>query len=327
MSVAITIVGMNRIGASIGLALAGQKHQLKITGIDREPEKARQAHKMGALDETASNLEKAVQGADVVILCVPLLELQGNLEIILPALKPEAVLLDTSSVQVQVFEWVKPLLPVDRYFLTLYPTLNPEFLLETSNNLADASAELFKGGLCVISSPPKTSEGALKLAVDLTNLLGAKPYFADPYEVDGLLGMVHLLPRLTALGLASAAFAQPGWLEARKLAGPAFAAITAPLELDGESVQSGLDTMHNRENALRLLDALIDSLQDMRAEIAEGDHQALTERLAEAHTNRQRWLRQRKTGEWSELPAVKIPPKGSPLVRLFGLGRKPKTED
>jgi len=327
MSVAITIVGMNRIGASIGLALAGQKHQLKLTGIDREPEKARQAHKMGALDETASNLEKAVQGADVVILCLPLHELQENLELILPALKPEAVLLDTSPLQVKVFEWVKPLLPAGRFFLTLYPTLNPDFLLDTSTSLADAKADLFKGGLCVISSLPRTSEGALNLAADLASLLGAKPYFADPYEVDGLLGMVHLLPRLTAAALASAAFDQPGWLEARKLTGPAFAAITAPLELDGESEPSGLDAVHNRENALRLLDALIDSLQDMRAEIAAGDDQALTERLAEAHTNRQRWLRQRKAGEWSELPAAAIPPKGSSLGRLFGLGRKPKAED
>jgi len=327
MSVAITIVGMNRIGASIGLALAGQKHQLKLTGIDREPEKARQAHKMGALDETAINLEKAIQGADVVILCVPLHELQENLELILPALKPEAVLLDTSPLQVKVFEWVKPLLPAGRFFLTLYPTLNPDFLLDTSTSLADAKADLFKGGLCVISSLPRTSEGALNLAADLASLLGAKPYFADPYEVDGLLGMVHLLPRLTAAALASAAFDQPGWLEARKLTGPAFAAITAPLELEAESYKPGLDAIHNRENALRLLDLLISTLQDVRSEIADGDAEALHNRFAEARTNRNYWLGQRKTGEWSELPAAVIPPKGSSLGRLFGLGRKTKAED
>ena len=326
MTVAITIVGMNRISASLGLALAGQKHQLKLTGIDRDPKKAQQALKLGALDETAANLEKAVQEADVVILCVPLDELQENLEIILPALKAEAVLLDTSSVQVQVLEWVKAQLPAGRYFLTFYPTLNPDFLTEASTDLAGARAELFKGGLCVISNPPRTNESALKLAVDLADLLGAKPYFADPYEVDGLLGMVHLLPRLAAAALASTAFAQPGWLEARKLAGPAFAASTSLLEMDADSAKPGLDALYNRENAVRLLDALMESLQELRAEIAEGDEQALQQRLSEARARRQQWLSQRKAGDWAELPVIEAPQKGSSLGRLFGLGKKPKTE-
>ena len=327
MTVAITIVGMNRIGTSIGLALASQKHQLTRTGIDRDPGKTRQAHKMGAVDEVAVNLEKAVQQADAVILCLPLDELQENLELILPALKPEAVVMDTSPLQVKVFEWAKPLLPAGRFFLTLYPTLNPDFLLDTSTNLADANADLFKGGLCVISSLPKTSEGALNLAADLSSLLGAKPYFADPHEVDGLLGMVHLLPRLTAVALASAAFEQPGWSEARKLTGPAFAAITSLLELDAGSEKLGLDVIHNRENALRLLDVLISTLQDMRCEIAEGDTEALQKRLADARENRNHWLDQRKAGEWGERPIVQAPVKGSILGRMFGLGKKPKAED
>lgn len=212
-------------------------------------------------------------------------------------------------------------------FLTLYPTLNPDFLLDTSTNLEDANADLFKGGLCVISSLPRTSEGALNLAADLSNLLGAKPYFADPYEVDGLLGMVHLLPRLTAVALASAAFEQPGWSEARKLTGPAFATMTASLDLDADSYKPGLDAIHNRENALRLLDLLINSLQDVRSEIAEGNAEALQKRLADARTNRNYWLSQRKAGEWGERPIVEAPAKGSILGRMFGLGKKPKAED
>ncbi len=327
MTAAITIVGLNRTGGSIGLALANQKHQLKLTGVDRDPDKSRQAQKMGAVDESATNLEKAVQGADVVILCVPLAEVKENLEIILPALKPEAILLDTSAIQAQVFEWVAPLLPAERYFLTLYPTLNPDYLLETSTRLADARADLFKGGLCVISSLAKTSQGALQLAVDLASLLGARPYFAEPLEVDGLLGMVHLLPRLAAAALADAAFAQPGWLEARKLAGPAFAISTAALELDSSSEQPGMDALHNRDNALRLLDALIHSLQTLRAEITSGDQDALQLRMNAARANRSHWLKERHSGDWSGQPAPDLPEKGSTLLRLFGLGRKPKAED
>ena len=324
MTVALTIVGMNRIGASIGLALAAEKRQLTRTGVDREPANTRAAHKLGALDQMATNLEAAVEKADVVILCVPLEELEEHLKIILPILKPGAVVLDTSPLQVKVFEMVEPLLPADRHFLTLLPTLNPASFDKLSNRVEDASADLFKNSLCIISSRPDADEAALKLAADLATLLGARPYFADPHEVDGVLAAVDQLPRLAAAALAVTAFNQPGWPEARKLAGAAFSSATAPLELDSDSRQPGLAALLNSANALRLLDDLIRELQEMRANLAEGNGEALQTRLAGARANHQKWMGQRASGEWTARTGPQAPTLGETLGGLIGIRKRNK---
>ena len=54
MSVQITIIGLGQVGASIGLALAGQKN-IKRVGHDKVYEISRQAQKAGAVDEIKIN--------------------------------------------------------------------------------------------------------------------------------------------------------------------------------------------------------------------------------------------------------------------------------
>src|SRR5512138_4030418 len=113
MPVQITIIGLNQIGASIGLALAKVKDQVTRIGNDREPTIARQAEKAGAVDKTVFNLPSAVREADVVILALPVDEIRETIEIIAQDLKPGSVMIDTSPVKGPVLEWVKELLPGD----------------------------------------------------------------------------------------------------------------------------------------------------------------------------------------------------------------------
>ena len=71
MTVNITIIGLGQIGASIGLALASHKDQVTLTGHDKSPAIAREAHKLGAVDKINFNLPASVEGANVVILALP----------------------------------------------------------------------------------------------------------------------------------------------------------------------------------------------------------------------------------------------------------------
>ena len=71
MAIQITIVGLGQIGASMGLALANRPELLRRVGHDRDLKTARQAEKLGALDRVEMNLPKAVRGADLVVLSLP----------------------------------------------------------------------------------------------------------------------------------------------------------------------------------------------------------------------------------------------------------------
>jgi prephenate dehydrogenase len=282
------------------------------------------AQKLGAFDRTTLSLPSAVEKADVVVLALPVDEIYDVLKIIAPELREGAVVVDTSSVKVKVSEWAKELLPENRFFVTMTPTLNPLYLQEQAAGVDLAHADLFKNSLMVITSPSGTDADALKLAADLTALLGAQPFFADAYESDGLLAGSALLPRLAAASLLHAVIGQPGWQEGRKLAGKTFAQATLPaLELESAGAP-GKEALLNRENALRVLDNYINELSLLRQLIEENNEEMLGKHIEHALAQRELWLKQRHAADWEQKPKAELPSARDLIGGLFmGRFRKP----
>ncbi len=324
MTIQITILGLSQVGASFGLALADKKDTILRVGNDRNMENGKQAQKLGAVDQMQFNLPAAVRKADVVMLCMPVDEIKVTLETIVQDIKEGCVVIDTSPIKVGVAEWAEKLMPKGRHFITMTPTINPDYLIEAEVGVGAAHADLFKNSLMVITSQPGVDGDVLKLAADLAALVGSIPYFADPYEVDGLMAAVHLLPELLAVALVDATVNQPGWIEARKLAGRAFARASLPLLEPNESDFHGQAALLNKENTLRVMDNAIASLRELRQTIADGDEVGLADRIREAIKARDLWRTQRQRADWNMSPAQEMPSKGEILGRLFGIGNKKK---
>lgn len=319
MTIQLTILGLGQIGTSLGLALAEHKDKLFRLGHDANLATMREAEKLGALDKTAVRLQAAVENADIVVLALPVDEVRSTLEFIVQDLKEGAVVLDTSPVQVSALEWAKKLMPAERYYVTLHPSLNPVYLDERQSDTASAKADLFKNGVTVISAPENTEGDAIKLAADLTKLIGATPYFADPYEADGLLAWVELLPKLGAAALVRAVQGQPGWREARKLTSNPYALGTSALLRLDESVELGQAALLNRENASRVLGEYIKELQVIRSLLDENNAEGLKKLLEKAREDRATWQAQRAKADWEKIQTPEMPTTGDMLGRLIGL--------
>jgi prephenate dehydrogenase len=327
MTVQITIVGLGQIGTSIGLALADHRDLVHRVGHDKDLSIARRAEKMGALDKVAINLPAAVRQADLVLLALPMDQIRHTLEVIALDLKEGAVVMDTGPVKEVVAGWVDELLPKERFYVGLTPVLNPLYLHSTDSGIEAAHSDLFRNGLMGIVSPQGTPSEAIKLAADLTRLLGASPFFADPLEMDGLMAGMHVVPQLLAAALLNATVDQPGWREARKIAGRAYAEATCPI-----TYPSGAETLHqsallNRENVLRKLDGVIAALQAIRNDLYTEDGTALEERLKRARKGREDWWKQRQAANWvgEEIPSTEMPRASDAFGRLIGIRRKTKS--
>ncbi len=326
MSIQISVLGLGQVGLSLGLALAGHKDQILRVGSDSSTQAERAAAKLSAFDQFKHNLPAAVEKAEVVVLACPVDEIRSTLEIIAPDLKPGAVMIDTSPVKVKVMEWVKELLPAERYFISMTPTLNPDCLDLPATGPEAARADLFHNSLMVITNPPDVPSEALQLASDLAVLLGATPYYADAWEVDGLLAALHLLPRLVAAALTNAVTDQPGWREGRKLAGKPFASATRPVEELDEVKSFGQATLINRENTLRVLANLVSELETLQVALADQDEAALTKKLGHARENHLEWWAQRKLANWNAPQRTEpLPTSAEVLGRLIGLGKRKKS--
>lgn len=328
MPIKITILGLGRVGASVGLALAKIKDQATRVGNDHEPTVARQAEKIGAVDRTQINLPSAVKDADMVILALPVDEIRDTMEVIAPDLKPGVLLVDMSPLNTAVMQWAKELLPGDdRYFAALTPSLNPAYFNEISQGIENAHADLFQNSLMLITTPPGIDESAVILATNLTQILGATPLFIDAVEADGLNASSNALPRLVSAALVNATVDQPGWREARKVAGHAYAMATELTQHPEETKALGQAALLNADNAVRMLDQMIDELQRMRDAIAAQDANALQKRLEHARAERDLWIKQRRAADWEVKTDVRAPSSGAMFGRLFGIRpRKDKDE-
>ena len=321
MTVKITIIGLGKIGTSAGLALARHTDQVYRLGHDIHPEHARRAQKMAAIDKVVYNLPASVVDADIVLLTLPLDQIRETLEIISPDLKEGAVVMDTSPVKAAVSDWAATFLPPGRYYVGLTPVLNPLYLLGSEVGGEAGREDLFQNGLMGIVAPRGTSSAAIKLAADLTTLLGAQPLFMDMVEVDSLMAALHVIPQLLAAGLVSATVGQPGWLEGRKVAGAPFAQAGTPLVSSDTPEALGSAAMLSQEHVLRVLDRVVAYLQSFRAHIAAGEEEQLIEQLKTARSDREAWWEQRMQGQW-EQPDMDMEKVTRAARSWFSIGRR-----
>ncbi len=91
------IVGLEPLGASLGLALGAGGFSQTRTGYDVDHERARAARKSEAVERLALNLERAASQADLILLAVPAGDALKYLEVIVPRLKTGALLLDLAD--------------------------------------------------------------------------------------------------------------------------------------------------------------------------------------------------------------------------------------
>ncbi|MBL7162007.1 MAG: prephenate dehydrogenase [Anaerolineales bacterium] len=330
MKIQLTIIGLGQIGSSFGLALGEQEKLVKRVGFDIVPATASRARKIGAVDETVTYLSKAVNKSDVIVMAIPVDQVREMMEIVTSEMKPGAVLMDTAPIKAKIADWVAELLPQECEYVGLTPAIAPQYLLSDEIGIDAAHPDMFQDGLIAISTPPGTDSSAIKLAADLVRLVGASPLFADLMEMDGLMTATHAVPQIIGAALLNATVDQPGWREARKMAGRAYAEVTGPIVHFGDPGSLTSIALLNRENILRVLDGVIASLQILREDINREDAEMLTERLERAQKGRERWWKERQEGDWAAEGRPKIE-KSSAASSIFGdmlrFGGKPRGDD
>jgi prephenate dehydrogenase len=327
MTIQLLIIGLGQIGTSIGLALADQKNKIRCVGYDADLAVAHQSERMKAVEKLAGNLPKTAANSDLILLAMPVSGMREILEIIAPVLKEGAVVMDVSPAKEAMIAWTQELLPAGRYYVGLCPAINPDYLEARGLSLKAANADLFRKGLVGIVTPPGSPPAAIRLATDLVSLLGAEHLFFDAVEVDSLMAAVHLLPQLAGAALLDATINQSGWREGRKLAGRPYADVTGAFLHSGGAENLAHAAVLSGKHAVRVLDNLIASLQDLRAEIEEGKADVLLEHLNQAYEDRLTWWMERQKGGWltDQMAAhAELPTGGQMLGRMIGLGPKPK---
>jgi prephenate dehydrogenase len=247
------------------------------------------------------------------------------LEAIGPELRPGCVVLDTATIKESVLGWAAAALPDGVHFVGGDPLPGPA--AAGLSGVDDARADLFENGLFCVVPSPSANEEAVKLAIDLVQILGAKPLFLDAVEHDGLVAAVDHLPAILALALTEAVVDQPAWRELRKVAGASMEAGTKMAATD--PIAHGTTSVANRDNLIRWIDTYMTSLSSIRSALETAEPEEMAERFQTAVKERAKWLHDWAGGDWFEGPRTEMPSRSSLLDSLVGTfwRRKPRKED
>lgn len=308
----------------MGMALRQAGVASAVVGHDKELAVANQARKRDAVDKVEWNLISACEGADLVILALPIGGIEPTLQAIGPYLRPGSVVIDTATLKVPVLAWAKASLAEQVHFVGANPILRPareagaaDDMLAMQSGLQAARADLFTDALFCLVPAPEADPAAVKLAADLASLLGAQPFFMDAAEHDSLMAAVEHLPALASLALLAMAAQEPSWKELRKVAGASFQEATYLGARD--SASAAALAVANRDALAHWIDALLATLGAVRQSLAQGDEQELAARFQKAIEARDAWLNDRATGKLLDtLPPSQMPSKTEMFDAFLG---------
>lgn len=276
----ITIIGLGKLGTSIGLALRQAKLNNEIIGHDREFSAASAAKRAGALDKAEWNLPASLENAGLVVIATPLGAIEQVMKEIAPHLTPGAVVTDIAASKLPVMRWAEEHLPDTVSFVGGHPIL-------ARSTKDQASANLFEGSTYTICPSPDVTENAVELVCGMVSVLGAKTLFLDPAEHDSLMTLTDHLPVLTATALARVVLSSPSWRETGRMATAVFRDSVVLVEGDPASRREMV--MNNREDLLRGISAMEEQLRNVRAIVEEGNPEQIEEFFEGAREELLRW--------------------------------------
>ncbi len=195
----VALVGLGLIASSICHGARRFDPSLRLTGYARSAETRDIAREI-ALCEVFDSVSEAVEGADLVILCVPVGAMGAVAAEIAPHLKAGAIVSDVGSVKAEVIAQVAPHLPDHVTFIPAHPLAGTE-----RSGPRAGFATLFDNRWCLLTPLEGTDAAQIKRITDFWSDLGSNVEQMEPEHHDLVLAVTSHAPHLIAFTMVGVA--------------------------------------------------------------------------------------------------------------------------
>jgi len=193
----LTIIGVGLIGGSLARALKQVGYCKTVVGCGRSEAQLQKAVELGVIDRYCTDIAEAVQGADVVLLAVPLGAMASCFKAMQGHLKAEVVITDAGSAKGSVVA------AANAAFDQLPPGFVPGHpIAGTERSGVEASfAELYRGRRVIITPLASSSVKAVNSVRQMWQQAGALVEEMTVKHHDEVLAATSHLPHVLAYGL------------------------------------------------------------------------------------------------------------------------------
>jgi cyclohexadieny/prephenate dehydrogenase len=196
----VALIGLGLIAGSMGHAMKAAGLAGEIVGYATTPATRDAALEVGFVDRVTDSARAAVEGADLVVLCVPVGAMGGVAAEIGPALMPAATVTDVGSVKQAVIEAVAPHMPPGVHFIPSHPLAGTEH-----SGPRSGFATLFKNRWWLLTPLEAADPDAVARLQALFQAFGANVDVMDPAHHDLVLAVTSHTPHLIAYTMVGVA--------------------------------------------------------------------------------------------------------------------------
>ena len=196
----VALIGLGLIASSMAHAMKAEGLAGEIVGYAKSAESRAIALEIGFVDRVAETAAQAVEGADLVVLAVPVGAMGAIAAEIGPHLAPGATVTDVGSVKQAVISAVQPHIPQGVHFIPGHPMAGTEY-----SGPHSGFATLFRNRWWLLTPLEGHDPAALARFRSLVEGFGAKVDTMDAPHHDVVLAVVSHTPHLIAYTMVGVA--------------------------------------------------------------------------------------------------------------------------
>lgn len=284
----LVVCGVGLIGGSFALSiksvLAGRQDCPKIVGMGRTRVPLEEALRRGVIDAIETDWASALKDADLVLLGMPVGQMEAVMRAMAPHLEPQTLVTDGGSTKSDVVAAARAALG-DKIgqFVPGHPIAGAE-----KSGVAAARPDLYVGKRVVLTPLPENAPEAVKAVRTVWEICGAKVSQLAPEDHDRVFAAVSHLPHLLAFALVHDLALRDN---ADQLFGFAASGFRDFTRIASSHPEMWRDIcLANRKALLAELDAYMAELLRTRVLLASANNDGLERMFATARTRRDAWL-------------------------------------
>lgn len=266
----IALIGIGLIGSSLARIIRQEGLAREIVISTRSPETLARAEELKLGDRYCTDAGEAVEGADLVIVSVPVGASEAVARAIASHLKPGAILTDVGSTKASVVSQMAPHVPEGVHFIPGHP------IAGTEHSGPDAGfASLFQNRWCILTPIEGTDPSAVDRLAAFWTACGSNVDVMDPQHHDLVLAIVSHLPHIIAYNIVGTAddLETVTKSEVIKYSASGFRDFTRLAASDPTMWRDVC--LHNKDAILEMLSRFSEDLAALQRAIRWGDGQAL----------------------------------------------------
>ena len=282
----LALIGCGLMGGSFALALREAGLVETIVGFSASEKTRQRAVELKVIDQACASVAEAVQGADLVLLAVPVGAMHASFAAMRDVLQANTLLMDVGSTKCDVIAAAQASLG-ERLscFVPAHPIAGKEVA-----GIEHAESTLYQERRTILTPLPQTGIHRLQAAHDVWSAIGSHVSTMTPEAHDTTFAAVSHLPHMLAFAAVNALMAQPQGAAFLDMAGPGFRDFSRIAASDASVWRDILSA--NKTEVLTQVAHFRSALDQFETALKAGDTAVLQHLIQQASDVRSAWTLQ-----------------------------------